>query len=233
MALSFDFDNRQINVSSPQTTVDIQDLINEIRTQEASELGITHPLIAGSSGKESLGGSISVGMTVELINDWQLLFWSGAYQAEVSGGNLVGGIAANPVAYSANVQVIRILSANATLVEGGGGGGGDKDFTDNEKEALFTVLGVVEDTATPITPTSGALSEILAQGLRNLGLSFQNSYRHTRSYDAGHIVSELLDLYDGTDFPNPPGASTKIGSYSIAYTYEDGLVSTMKVTKLS
>ncbi len=120
VALQFDQQNALIEVTNPQVTVDVQTLIDEIRAEEASELGITYGAIAGASGKESLGGSVSVGLTVELLNNWQVHFWEGNYIAKISGGNLVGGIGGDPVAYSAGVQVLLIQSAASTVVSVGG-----------------------------------------------------------------------------------------------------------------
>lgn len=121
MALSIDWDNKQILVNSPQTDVLIQDLIDYIRTQEACCYGITVPQIASASGKESLGGSVSVGITLELLDDWQLKFYEDDYVATISGGNLVGGISGDPVAYTAGVQVVIIQSAASTMVVTGSG----------------------------------------------------------------------------------------------------------------
>ena len=91
MSIAFDFPNTVIEIADGQTTLDMQDLINDIRTAEASGLGIDYQKIANASGKESLGGAVSVGITVELQNGWQIHFEAGNYIAEVGGGNLVGG----------------------------------------------------------------------------------------------------------------------------------------------
>lgn len=121
MAFTFDFTNSIIEVLSPQTDVDIQDLIDDIRAAEASEEGITYDQIASGSGKESLGGDVSVGLTVALLGDWQLHFWPGNYIAKVAGGNLVGGHGGDPIAYSAGVQTLLIQSAASTIVSTGEG----------------------------------------------------------------------------------------------------------------
>jgi hypothetical protein len=121
VALNMDWTNKQIQITSPQTDLLVQDLIDFIRTQEASETGITFDQIGGASGKESLGSGVSVGITAELLDDWQLKFWSGSYTATISGGNLVGGIAGDPVAYTAGVQVVIIQSAASTMVVTGSG----------------------------------------------------------------------------------------------------------------
>lgn len=121
MALVFDYENARIEVTEPQNSVAVQDLINAIRGAEESDAGIVWPKIADASGKESLGGDVSVGVTVELLGDWQLHFWEGNYIAKVVGGNLVGGPAGDPIAYSAGVQVLLIQSAASTVVAVGSG----------------------------------------------------------------------------------------------------------------
>lgn len=116
MAIEFDHANKLINITSPQDTLSCQDLIDAIRTEEASERGIAYPQIATASGKESLGGGVYVGMTINLIPTWQVKWWEGNYIAKIFGGNLVGGIDGDPVAYSAGVQVLLVQSAASTIV---------------------------------------------------------------------------------------------------------------------
>lgn len=120
MAIEFDHTNHLINITSPQNTLSCQDLINAIRTEEASATGIIYPQIATASGKEDLGSGVAVGMTINLISPWQVKFWSGNYIAKIAGGNLVGGISGDPVAYSAGVQVLLVQSAASTIVTNDG-----------------------------------------------------------------------------------------------------------------
>jgi hypothetical protein len=121
VALEMDWDNKQILVTSPQSDVLVQNLIDFIRAAEDDEEGIVVPQIAAASGKESLGGSVATGITLELLDDWQLKFWAGSYTATISGGNLIGGISGDPVAYTAGVQVVIIQSAASTIVVTGSG----------------------------------------------------------------------------------------------------------------
>lgn len=116
MSLTFDFVNELIEVGDGQVDVAVQDLVDAIRTAEATETGIVYNSIAGSSGKETLGPGVAVGVTVELLGSWQLHFEPGDYIAKVAGGNLVGGPAGDPIAYSAGVQVLLIQSAASTVV---------------------------------------------------------------------------------------------------------------------
>jgi hypothetical protein len=134
MSFTFDFLDSFIEVGGGQTEVDVQDLIDAIREAEASETGMTYSQIATASGKESLGGGVGVGITVELQDDWQLHFETGAYIATVRGGNLVGGPGGDPIAYSAGVQVLLIQSAASTVVEVGQSG-----LTPEESDALLAV----------------------------------------------------------------------------------------------
>lgn len=158
MAYSFDFDEEIIDITSPQTEVDVQELIDAIRTAEAGELGIQYDKIADASGKESLGEGVSVGITVELLGDWQLRFWSGSYIAKIAGGNLVGGPSGDPIAYSAGVQVLLIQSAASTIVETGGSA-----LTETESNQLMglpaagEIADAVADEALSEHTTAGSL----------------------------------------------------------------------------
>lgn len=135
MAIEFDHTNHLIHITSPQNTLSCQELIDAIRTEEASETGIAYPQIATASGKEDLGSGVSVGMTVNLVEPWQVKFWAGNYIAKIAGGNLVGGLSGDPVAYSAGVQVLLVQSAASTIVTQSTGSG----LSAEEHEALMAV----------------------------------------------------------------------------------------------
>ena len=115
MAIAFDHRQRLIDLAG-QDTLDCQALLDAIREEEASARGIAEEQIATASGKEDLGGGVYVGMTVNLLSPWQVKFAAGNYIAKIAGGNLVGGISGDPVAYSAGVQVLLIQSAASTVV---------------------------------------------------------------------------------------------------------------------
>jgi hypothetical protein len=141
MSLTFDFVNSLIEVNSPQTDILLQDLINDIRTEEATELGITYPQIANASGKEALGTGVSVGITVELRDLWQLIFWAANYIATISGGNLVGGPGGDVIAYSPGVQVLLVLSASSTIVVNNTGSG----LSPTEQARLINIENITND----------------------------------------------------------------------------------------
>jgi hypothetical protein len=139
VSLAIDWTNHQILVETPQTTVLVQDLIDFIREQEETDRGIAEDQIATASGKEELGTDVYVGISVNLIDPWQIKFWPGNYIATVKGGNLVGGVAGDPVAYSAGVQVLIIQSAASTIVDGSGG------LTTEEHDAVILGSKVVKN----------------------------------------------------------------------------------------
>lgn len=119
MALSFDHATRRISV--PQVEAQpllLQDVLNAIRDEEASERGITYDQIADASGKDDLGGGVTTGITVALRSTWALAFAAGAYQATITGGNLADALAR--VANTGSPQVLINSSAASTAVATGG-----------------------------------------------------------------------------------------------------------------
>ena len=118
--LTFDFIGSIIEVPSPDTTLDIQYLINQIRDKEDdASPAMVYPKIADASGKDDLGGGVKVGITVRLTGSWQVRFQARAgpayIQCQITGGNLVGGLGGNPIATSAFTQVVQVSSAAATI----------------------------------------------------------------------------------------------------------------------
>jgi len=125
MAFVYDFVQKYIYVPVDSVDVDVQTLLNDIRTTESSEVGILYPPIASASGKENLGGGVAIGITLNLLG-WQLKFPDapiGGYTAKIYGGNLVGGVDGDTVAYSDGVQIMVIQSAASTIVTQNTGSG--------------------------------------------------------------------------------------------------------------
>ena len=120
-AFCFYFDAQLIHVAEGALDVDCAALYRACQLAQASEEGLIHPPLARGSGLIQLGGGVEVGLTVALLDSWQLLFPAGDYVARVGGGNLVGGPGGDPIAYSPGVQVLLIQSAAATVVNVNGG----------------------------------------------------------------------------------------------------------------
>lgn len=137
MSLQIDWYNNLINVLEPQVDVLVQDLYNFLKETEQSLPGMNYSTICDATGKDELDDSVATGITMTLFSPWQLRFWDGNYIATVKGGNLVGGLGGDPIAYTPNVQVFIIQSAASTIVVTGGSA-----LTQTEHDKLMTGLDV-------------------------------------------------------------------------------------------
>jgi hypothetical protein len=135
MAYVFNYYTEIIDITSPQTEVDIQELLNAIRDAEDNFTGMAYGQIAVAGGKDDLGGGVITGITLRLLPNWQLRFWAGTYTAYIINGNLVGGPGDQPVAFTAGVQIVLVQSASSTIVNAGG-------LTQEEHDKLMTGLDV-------------------------------------------------------------------------------------------
>ena len=211
MAISFDFQNTIIDIGSPQTELDVQDLVNEIRTVEATVEGIAYPQIINASGKEILadpaGGTVRVSITADIQGNWQLKFWVGDYTAIIYGGNLVGGLGDDPVAYSAGVQVLLIQSAYATLISTGVSG-----LTAGESTQLFTLdtSGIaplqsdVTSLQTDVTTLQADIDALMIFIEDALGLIGENIKWSGMAFDANkNLISAVITQYTDNTLTTP------------------------------
>jgi hypothetical protein len=118
---TFDFVTSRIDVDVGVQDVDCATLYAAIKVAQASEEGIIYDRIGRGSGLNILGPGVQVGLTVELLGNWQLRFPAGNYVARIAGGNFIGGPGGDPIAYTAGVQTLLIQSAASTVVTEGGG----------------------------------------------------------------------------------------------------------------
>ncbi len=117
--LTFDFYNSIIEVPSPDTSVDLQYFINEIRdTEDELTPAMGYGQIADAFGKQSLGGGSYVGLTLQLRGNWKLRFQARSgpdtVACIVTGGNLVAE-SGNPIAPSAFTQITIAQSSSPTI----------------------------------------------------------------------------------------------------------------------
>jgi parallel beta-helix repeat protein len=118
--LTFDFYNSIIEVPLPDTNLDIQYLINQIRDEEDELVpSLSYNTIADAAGKFDLGGGVLTAITVKLLDNWRVRFAErpspNTVQCTISGGNLVGGPGGNPIAPSPFTQVVLLSSASGTI----------------------------------------------------------------------------------------------------------------------
>jgi len=206
---TFNFSNQVISASSTATIVEVQNLINAVRYAEESSEGIQYPKIANAAGKDSLGSGISVGITLDLLPDWQLKFADRSgpsfVQCFVQEGNLVGGLSGNPIKSSAFTQVFVIRSAASTLVSSSAVSASisDSDKLDISNKvwinSLTSIIGV--DSANKVWINSGtsALNNITITGITastdNVAIANQIWSTSTSSLPASSIGKRLDTLY--------------------------------------
>ena len=68
ITIRWDLSPRLIIIDASSSELSMQDTIDTLRTLEALPSGIDEPTLLASSGKESLGAGVTVGLTVELQN---------------------------------------------------------------------------------------------------------------------------------------------------------------------
>ena len=124
----FDDINNLITVLVPDTEVTVQELLNAIRNWEDELINLDVPKIANATGKDDLGGGVSVGITLKLLN-WKVKFEARTGPdwviCNIRGGNLVAvddiDDAMSPIEPSDYVTVTLTASSSATIAEGSGG----------------------------------------------------------------------------------------------------------------
>lgn len=222
MAINFDMENNLINITSPQNTLSIQDLIDAIRIQEASDEGIFYSQIATASGKEDLGGDVYIGITVNLIAPWQIKFWEGSYIAKISGGNLVGGPSGDPVAYSAGVQVLLIQSAASTIVIQSSG----SCLTQSEHDKLMSLPILSEIEASTVIAKQDGLIEALGLMQSNyyLDQTEYTEYNGSKLMTSGRIRTYSSAVSVGSSL-------NVLATYLITSVWDDDELTTYRVVK--
>lgn len=114
---------RIIQVDSPQTSLDVQDLLNQIRLYEEKLINLDYGTIANAYGKQALGGGSFIGITLELINNWRVAFEARSgpdtVLCTISGGNIVAinDYSNNPVYPTAFTQIVIAQSSSPTIIQ--------------------------------------------------------------------------------------------------------------------
>jgi len=91
---------RIIEVDSPSVEMNMQDLVDTLRKQEDSFEGMSFDKLLNASGKQDLGNSVSVGITVSL-QDMKLAFEGRTTPAET------GQVTGSPAAPHAGEQILQ------------------------------------------------------------------------------------------------------------------------------
>jgi len=119
LLLVFDFYNSIIEVPAPDTSLDLQYLVNQVRdTEDELSPPMAYKKIIDAFGKQPLGGGTYVGITVMLLDNWKVRFEArpgpDTVSCLISGGNLVAE-SGNPIAPSAYTTVSLAQSSSPTI----------------------------------------------------------------------------------------------------------------------
>lgn len=97
MAIQLNPLTKVVEITSPTTTVTVQELVNAIRDWEDELANLSYAKVIDAVGKADLGGGVSTSITLTLSSTWQIQFWSGVGIAIIKDGTTVGGVGGNPV----------------------------------------------------------------------------------------------------------------------------------------
>lgn len=112
---------RIIEVPIPSVELDLQDLYDTLRTYGETLTVMDDDEIVDAGGKEPLGGGVSNGLTVKLLNA-KVKFENRTSDVvcNISGGNLVAvdvdGNYMEPTEFSEHVTLVRTSSSSATII---------------------------------------------------------------------------------------------------------------------
>lgn len=91
--LTFDRATNGIQVNAPRTVITIQELTNLIREYEDEWESMAFSAIIKAAGKDALGGGVFVGITLTLLDPWEIFFEArpgpDVVECFIRGGNLV------------------------------------------------------------------------------------------------------------------------------------------------
>lgn len=191
MAIVFDDITKIIEIESPETEITIQELINAVRDWEDELVNIDIQKVASAAGKEDLGGGVSVGITMTLLNGWKIKFGDRSGPAyvpcRISGGNLVSDDASIPYVGSAYVTIGLSASSAATSADSEAiqyssyGGGISVDIINGDPGTDYP-LGNQEY---PVDNLTDAVSIANAKGFKTIFI------RESMTIDSGTVLSNF------------------------------------------
>lgn len=160
MAITFSIPNTEIIMTTGQTNVKVQDLVNEIRLFESTFQMMGLDYIIDAEGKAPLGDpGVFTEIVMTLRNPWTLRFEDeGAAHVSVSGGTTLAADAlGDPRPVSTNFSLTISQSVSGTLLEG--------VLSDVEREALAEKFWEVLVPVSPDAPVVGSYGEFVARKL--------------------------------------------------------------------
>lgn len=144
MPIQVDYYDKVVYITSPTTTVTVQELVDAIRAAEDTPEGMAFggsvatlvDAVTDAEGKASVGGGFLAGIVMTLKSDWYIEFWDGVVLGTVSGGNVTGGLANRPVrcAVGSSDTALQLGAVGGVIAETGTSG-----LTSEESTELFSI----------------------------------------------------------------------------------------------
>lgn len=147
--------NRIIEVTTPTTTVTVQELVNTIRDWEDELPNMAYDKVIDAVGKADLGGGVTTGITLTLSSLWQIQFWSGVTRGIIEGGNIVGGVGGVPVQNTGGSDTVLQLGAVGTTIATAGGSVPTAEEIRIEMDTNSTRLASIDTDITRLLDESG------------------------------------------------------------------------------
>ena len=119
MGISLDASTKIVSITSPTTSVTVQELVNTIRDWEDEQENLAYAHVIDAVGKADLGGGVTTGITMTLSALWQIQFWNGVTRGTLKDGNIVGGVGGVPIKNTGGNDTILQLGAVATTIAEG------------------------------------------------------------------------------------------------------------------
>ena len=144
MPIQVNYYDKVIYITSPTTTVTVQELVDAIRAAEDTPEGMAFggsvatltDAVTDAEGKASVGGGFLSGIVMTLKSDWYIEFWDGVVLGTVSGGNVTGGLAGRPVRceVGSSDTALQLGAVGGVIAETGVSG-----LTSEESTELFSI----------------------------------------------------------------------------------------------
>lgn len=132
MAIEFDPINKLILITSPTVEISALEIYSLAMDWCDSQLNIGYSIPIRADGKFWMKTGVYSDSIFRLINGWKIKFWSGDYQAIITGTLLPEeGETRTVPPDTGNVEVIFEVSSQATIITGNGGG-----ITQQDKEDI-------------------------------------------------------------------------------------------------
>jgi len=113
MGLNVDWESKIVEITSPTTSVDAQELHDFIEDSMATAIGMCYDDIIQPEGKVEDPANPGVYSQIIIIfnSPWQIQFWGGSGYTRIYGGKIVGGLNDQPVKATGTAGDITVLES--------------------------------------------------------------------------------------------------------------------------